>query len=29
MDAWYEQVAEGETITCLGDITVDGEAHHQ
>ena len=31
MDAWYEQVAEGETIICLGDVTVDGEAlaHHQ
>ena len=31
MEAWYEQVAEGETIICLGDVTVDGEAlpHHQ
>ena len=31
MEAWYEQVAEDETIICLGDITVDGEAlaHHQ
>ena len=31
MDAWYEEVAAGETIICLGDITVDGEAlpHHQ
>ena len=31
MEAWYEQVAEDETIVCLGDITVDGEAlaHHQ
>ena len=31
MKAWYEEVAEGETIICLGDITVDGEAlpHHQ
>ena len=29
--AWYDQVAEGETIICLGDVTVDGEAlaHHQ
>ena len=26
MEAWYEQVAEGETIICLGDVTVDGEA---
>ena len=24
--AWYDQVAEGETIICLGDVTVDGEA---
>ena len=24
MEAWYEQVAEGETIICLGDVTVDG-----
>ena len=23
MEAWYEQVAEGETIICLGDVTVD------
>ena len=31
MEAWYEQVAEGETVICLGDVTVDGEAlaHHQ
>ena len=31
MEAWYEQVAEGETIICLGDVTVAGEAvpHHQ
>ena len=31
MEAWYEQVGEGETIICLGDVTVDGEAlaHHQ
>ena len=31
MEAWYEQVAEGETIICLGDVTVDGDAlaHHQ
>ena len=31
MEAWYEQVAEGEPIICLGDVTVDGEAlaHHQ
>ena len=31
MDAWYEEVAASETIICLGDITVDGEAlpHHQ
>ena len=31
MKAWYEQVAKGETIICLGDATVDGEAlaHHQ
>ena len=31
MQAWYEQVGEGETIICLGDVTVDGEAlpHHQ
>ena len=31
MEAWYEQVTEGETIMCLGDVTVDGEAlaHHQ
>ena len=31
MEAWYEQVAESETIICLGDVTVDGEAlaHHQ
>ena len=31
MGAWYEQVSEGETIICLGDVTVDGEAlaHHQ
>ena len=31
MNAWYEQVADDETIICLGDITVDGEAlaHHQ
>ena len=31
MEAWYEQVAEGETIICLGDVTVDGEAlaHHR
>ena len=31
MEAWYEQVAEGERIICLGDVTVDGEplAHHQ
>ena len=31
MEAWYEEVAEGETIICLGDVTVDGEAlaHHQ
>ena len=31
MNAWYEEVAEGETIICLGDATVDGEApaHHQ
>ena len=31
MEAWYDQVAEGETIICLGDVTVDGEAlaHHQ
>ena len=26
MDAWYEEGAAGETIICLGDITVDGEA---
>ena len=26
MEAWYEQVAEGETIICLGDVTVDSEA---
>ena len=31
MDAWYEEVADDETIICLGDVTVDGEAlaHHQ
>ena len=31
MEAWYEQVGEDETIICLGDISVDGEAlaHHQ
>ena len=31
MEAWYDQVAEGETIICLGDVTVDCEAlaHHQ
>ena len=31
MEASYEQVTEGETIMCLGDVTVDGEAlaHHQ
>ena len=31
MLAWNEQVADGETIICLGDVTVDGEAleHHQ
>lgn len=31
MEAWHEQVGEGETIICLGDVTVDGEAlaHHQ
>ena len=31
MVGWYEQVTEGETIICLGDVTVDGEAlpHHQ
>ena len=31
MEAWYEEVAEGETIICLGDVTLDGEAlaHHQ
>ena len=31
MEAWYDQVAEGETMICLGDVTVDGEAlaHHQ
>ena len=31
MEAWYEEVAEDETIICLGDVTVDGEAlaHHQ
>lgn len=31
MEAWYEQVAEGETIICLGDVTVEGAAlaHHQ
>lgn len=31
MNAWYEEVAAGETIICLGDVTVDGEAlpHHQ
>ena len=31
MEAWYEQVGEDETIICLGDVTVDGEAlaHHQ
>ncbi len=31
MSAWHEQGAEGETIICLGDVTVDGEAlaHHQ
>ena len=31
IEAWYEEVAEGETIICLGDVTVDGEAlaHHQ
>ncbi len=31
MDAWYEQLAGGETIICLGDVAVDGEglAHHQ
>ena len=26
MLAWNEQVADGETIICLGDVTVDGEA---
>ena len=26
MNAWYEKVAEGEIIICLGEITVDGEA---
>ena len=31
IEAWYVEVAEDETIICLGDITVDGEAlaHHQ
>ena len=31
MEAWYQQVGEGEAIICLGDVTVDGEAlaHHQ
>ena len=31
MQAGYEQVAEGDTVICLGDVTVDGEAqaHHQ
>ena len=31
MNAWNEEVAAGETIICLGDVTVDGEAlpHHQ
>ena len=31
IDTWYEQVADGQTIICLGDVTVDGEAlaHHQ
>ena len=31
INAWYEEVAAGETIICLGDVTVDGEAlaHHQ
>ena len=31
MEAWYEEVADGESIICLGDVTVDGEAlaHHQ
>ena len=31
MNAWYEEVAAGEAIICLGDVTVDGEAlpHHQ
>lgn len=26
MAAWYEEVAEGESIICLGNVTVDGEA---
>ena len=26
MEAWYEQVDGSETIICLGDATVDGEA---
>ncbi len=31
METWYKEVAEGETIICLRDVTVDGEApaHHQ
>ena len=26
MEAWYEQVAEDESMICLGNVTVDGEA---
>lgn len=31
MNAWYEEVGDNETIVCLGDVTVDGEAlaYHQ
>ena len=31
MNAWYEQVGDSESIICLGDVSVDGDAlaHHQ
>ena len=32
MEAWHEQVADDETVICLGDVTVDGAAlahHHE
>ena len=29
MEAWYNQVAEGETVICLGDVDGEALAHHQ